>query len=152
MQIECTTIMGDKKSVSSEKLVFRPAAYAVVVHQGKILLLQTKSSGKYWFPGGGIELEETLEVGMKREVKEEAGIEIEVEKFLVFKEIFFYYKPLDEAYHSFGFFYLCKPKTLNLVKDEDVDDGECEKPRWIDIKTISKDDLQVGAQEIFELL
>lgn len=152
MQIECLTIMGDKKTVSSEKLVFRPAAYAAVIHDGKILLLRTKSSGKYWFPGGGINIDETLEAGMKREVKEETGIEIEVQKFLDFKEVFFYYKPLDEAYHSFAFFYLCRPKKLDLVKDEDVNDGESEKPRWVDIETISKDDLQVGAQEIFQLV
>ena len=143
--------MGDKKIISSEKLIFRPAAYGVVVHDGKVLLVRIKSSGKYWFPGGAIDLGETLEAAAKREVREEAGIEIEVEKFLDFKEVFFYAEREDEIFHSFSFFYLCKPKTLNL-KDGDVDDGIAEQPQWIDIKTLSKDDLQVGAQEILDFL
>jgi ADP-ribose pyrophosphatase YjhB (NUDIX family) len=151
MKIECLTIMGDKKIISSEKLIFRPAAYGVVVHDGKVLLVRIKSSGKYWFPGGAIDLGETLEAAAKREVREEAGIEIEVEKFLDFKEVFFYAEREDEIFHSFSFFYLCKPKTLNL-KDGDVDDGIAEQPQWIDIKTLSKDDLQVGAQEILDFL
>jgi len=144
--------MGDKKLIPSEKMVFRPSAYAIIVHDGKILLVRSKSSGKYWFPGGGINLEERLETGLKREVKEETGIEVEIEKFLDFRELFFYYEPKDEAYHCFAFYYLCKPKTLDLVKDEDVDDGEAEKPRWIDIKTLSKDNMQAGAEGILDFL
>lgn len=104
MPIECTTLFGKKKMIPVEKLVFRPGAYAVIINDGKILLLSSKNTGKYWFPGGGIELAETLEKGMKREVKEETGIEIEVVKFLHFKELFFYYDPFDEAYHNFLFF------------------------------------------------
>jgi len=143
--------MGDKKIVSSEKLIFRPAAYGVVVHDGKVLLVRIKSSGKYWFPGGAVDLGETLEATAKREVKEETGIEVEVEKFLDFKEVFFYAEREDEIFHSFSFFYLCKPKTLNL-KDGDVDDGVAEQPQWIDIKTLSKDDMQAGAEGILDFL
>jgi len=153
MLIECTTLQGDKKMISKEKLVFRPAAYAVVINDGKILLMKTKTTGKYWFPGGGIDLGEKLENAMKREVREEAGIEIEVEKFLSFKEVFFYYEPLDEAYQNFSFFYLCKPITTELLDDDKVDqEDESEKPRWIDLKSIKKEEMQTGSEEIFQLL
>lgn len=137
--------------IAKDKLVFRPAGYAVIIYEGKILLCSTKSTGKYWFPGGGVHLGEKLEDAIKREVREETGIEIEVEKFLTFQEVFLYYEPLDEAYQIFSFFYLCKPKTIELSSDDQVDqEGETEKPRWIEIKSIQKNELQSGAEEIFQ--
>ncbi len=151
--IECTNLYEEKKLIAKDKLIFRPAAYAVVIDKGNVLLLETKHTGKYWFPGGAVELGETLEESMKRELKEETGIEIEVEKFLKVNEIFFYYDPLDEAYHNFSFFYLCKPKTTTLMADDLVDpEEESIKPRWISIKDLTEDQMQVGSKEIFQLL
>jgi mutator protein MutT len=153
MLIECTTLHGDKKMISKDKLVFRPAGYAIVINDGKVLLCNTKSTGKYWFPGGSVDLGEKLEDAIRREVREETGIEIEVEKFLLFKEMFFYYEPSDEAYQNFSFFYLCKPRTIELLADDKVDqEDESEKPRWIDLKSIKKEEIQTGAEEIFQLL
>ena len=88
MMVECTTLHGYKKMISKDKLVFRPAGYAVVIDNDKVLLCNTKSTGKYWFPGGGVDLGEKLEDAIRREVREETGIEIEVEKFLTFQEVF----------------------------------------------------------------
>ncbi|KKR86312.1 MAG: NUDIX hydrolase [Candidatus Uhrbacteria bacterium GW2011_GWF2_41_16] len=153
MLIECTTLHGDKKMISKDKLVFRPAGYAIVINDGKVLLCNTKSTGKYWFPGGSVDLGKKLEDAIRREVREETGIEIEVEKFLLFKEMFFYYEPSDEAYQNFSFFYLCKPRTIELLADDKVDqEDESEKPRWIDLKSIKKEEIQTGAEEIFQLL
>jgi 8-oxo-dGTP pyrophosphatase MutT (NUDIX family) len=68
-----------------------------------VLLLNTRSTGKYQLPGGGVETGERIEDALRREVREETGIEVEVERFLGFKEDFFYYDPWDEAYHSLLF-------------------------------------------------
>lgn len=44
--------------------------------------------GEYYvFPGGGLEENETLEEGVKREVLEEFGIEVEVKEKLYFRQI-----------------------------------------------------------------
>ncbi|MFH1287001.1 MAG: NUDIX domain-containing protein [Candidatus Magasanikbacteria bacterium] len=153
MLVECTTLHGDKKMIAKDKLVFRPAGYAIIINNGKVLLCNTKSTGKYWFPGGGVDLGEKLEDAIKREVREETGIEIEVEKFLKFQEVFFYYEPLDEAYQNLSFFYLCKAVTTKLLDDDKVDqEDESEKPRWIDLKSIKKEEMQTGSEEIFQLL
>lgn len=58
--IKCTSLYGKKKLISEDKLVFSPAVYAVIVNDGKILLLNTRHTGKYFFPGGGIDLERKL--------------------------------------------------------------------------------------------
>lgn len=57
------------------------SAGAVVLNdEGKILLIKGPLRG-WEFPGGIIELGESIQEGIIREVKEESGIDIEVTKF-----------------------------------------------------------------------
>ncbi len=59
---------------------------AVVLYQNKILITlrpQDKKLGGYWeFPGGKIEAGETPQVALKRELREELDIEVEVGELL----------------------------------------------------------------------
>jgi len=58
---------------------------AVIEKDGKILLARRKTSfrGNYWeFPGGKLEINETLDECLKREISEELAIEIEVGPFI----------------------------------------------------------------------
>jgi ADP-ribose pyrophosphatase YjhB (NUDIX family) len=59
--------------------VHRVAGAALVVKDDKILLVKEIRRGKYFWgvPGGILEKEEALIVGVKREVHEETGVEIE---------------------------------------------------------------------------
>ncbi len=150
--VECESLYGDQKLIPKEKLVFRPAAYAILINDGKILLLNIRSTGKYFFPGGGIDLGESIETALKREVREETGLEIELGKLFHFKESFFYYDPWDEAYHNFSFFFICQPKTFELIDDDLVEDEEAEKPRWVDMDSLRAEDFQSFAGEIFQRL
>lgn len=60
-------------------------------------------SDYYTFPGGGREAGETFEDGVKREIKEEFGIEVEV------KELLYEKVNLDNSQeNSKEYFYLCK--------------------------------------------
>lgn len=58
----------------------------IVIKNGKVLLIkrvrfeENKENVYYVFPGGGLEDNETLEQGVKREVLEELGINVSVEK------------------------------------------------------------------------
>ena len=60
-------------------------AAAVVLHEGKVLLIrrgQPPDAGAWSIPGGGVELGESLEDALKRELREETGLEIAVGSFL----------------------------------------------------------------------
>jgi len=150
--IECNSLYGGIKSVPKEKLVLRPAACALIMRGATVLLLNTRSTGKYQLPGGGVETGERIEDALRREVREETGIEVEVERFLGFKEDFFYYDPWDEAYHSLLFFYACRPITFDLARDEQIEDGEAEKPQWITAESLWAEDFQSHGDRILAFL
>ena len=150
--IECVTHYGKKKLIPKEKLSFRPSVYGIIVNNGKVLLLNTIHTGTYSLPGGGIEIGESVEDALKREIREETGIEIESASFFQFKEQFFYYDPADIAVHSFLFFYVCHPKTLAVCEDTQVDDNAVEKPRWIEIDGLENQHFHNHGQLILEAL
>jgi mutator protein MutT len=152
MLIECEAFLGGSKLLPPEKLKFRPAAYGIIVNNGKILLLTNRRTGKLALPGGGSEPGERLEQALQREVREETGIEIQVEECLLWRERFFYYDPLDLAFHSFTFFFWCKPLILEPIADDQVDDEESEKPRWLAIDSLHADQFQFLGVEILALL
>ena len=54
---------------------------AVIVQDGKVLVVKRKYeplAGRWSLPGGTLELGETLEEGVAREMREETGLEVEV--------------------------------------------------------------------------
>jgi 8-oxo-dGTP diphosphatase len=90
-----------------------------MVAEGGPRHLKGRESGRnLWIvPGGGVELGESLEEAVKREVLEEVGIKVENLEFLMFKEAVF----PDFNYHTVIFFYqtesdqpakLIEPKIL----------------------------------------
>jgi 8-oxo-dGTP pyrophosphatase MutT (NUDIX family) len=140
--IECATLFGEKKLLPAERLTFRPSAYAIIRHENRVLLLNMRSTGKLFLPGGGCEIGERLEEALRREVREETGLEIEIERFVGFKEDFFYYDPADFAFHGLMFFYLCRPRTFTLTGNDQIEDGEVEAPRWVPIDQLRPEDIQ----------
>ncbi len=149
--VECFTMFGKKKRVPLSSLSFRPSAYGVIMNDDKVLVVNTKSTGKYSLPGGGVEIDEVIEEGLKREVQEEVGIDIHVEKFIHFNENYFYYDPLDEAVHSYQYFFLCTPKT-NLRDDHVPSDLEAYDPQWMSIDQLHEGNMQGLEMGIFPVM
>ena len=150
-EIECITLDGHTRIFQNDRLILRPAAYALILHDNKLLLLKMRHTGKYHLPGGGIEIGERMEETLKREAQEETGIEIDVVQFAHFEEVFFYYDPSERAYHGLHFYFICRPKTLRLLADDQVDDGSVEQPRWVEIRGLHSEDFQLHGDVVLEL-
>lgn len=62
----------------------RISSRCILIEDGNVLLIyRERDKEKYYvFPGGGIEENETKEDCIKRECKEELGIDIEIKKYL----------------------------------------------------------------------
>jgi 8-oxo-dGTP pyrophosphatase MutT (NUDIX family) len=54
--------------------LYRVAVKAVIVQNGKILLVRDEPGDKWGFPGGGVDYGESIESALKRELTEELGI------------------------------------------------------------------------------
>ncbi|MBW0091427.1 NUDIX hydrolase [Pseudonocardia sp. KRD-184] len=52
----------------------------VIRDDGRILAIQRRDNQHWEPPGGVLELDETFEAGVRREVREETGVEVEVER------------------------------------------------------------------------
>jgi mutator protein MutT len=120
---------------------------AAIIKNGNKLLLTKEvleNQREFWiFPGGGVNFGETLEEAMKREIKEELGMEIKVEKLLDFKEAIF----PKYNYHTVIFFFLAKPLGELSIKEKKILDA-----RYFDFKEIENLNLVDSARWIFERL
>jgi len=112
--------------VSSRQYPDRPivGVGAVVVVDGKVVLIRRRFEplkGQWSLPGGAVELGETLEDSIAREIQEETGLEIEVGPVI---EVFDRIIKDDESrveYHYVLVDYLCWPIAGELRAGSDVD-------------------------------
>lgn len=130
---------GEREFPVSKIGYFRPSAYGIVIHEGKIVLLHNRNSPKLSLPGGGVELGETNQEAVERELMEETGLQVCVNQLLTHDQDFFYYDPKDLLVHTFLFLYSCSPLTLRLHADGEVIDDESMMPRWFPIESLTPD-------------
>lgn len=136
--IICRDIRGKKIKVPIGKLTFRPSVYGVVIEKGKVLL--SKQWDGYDFPGGGVELGESVEEALVREYFEETGFQVRVGRIINCESDFFKL-PLSGKYvQSILMYYQCmyaggKLSIKNLAEDEKK---YADMPQWIDLKDIRK--------------
>ena len=108
---------------------------AVILIEGRVVLIKRRFeplAGQWSLPGGALELGETLEAGVAREILEETGLEVEVGPVIeVFDRIL-----LDEAkkvrYHYVLVDYVCRPVGGRLQYGSDVADVVLADPDQLD--------------------
>jgi len=92
---------------------------ALIEKDNKFLLTKEilESGTEYWIiPGGGVEFGENLADAVKREIKEEIGLEIEIIDLINFKESI----NLRYDYHTLIFFFRAKPLNDTISLEDKV--------------------------------
>jgi len=113
-----------------EKKYPEPTVGALIFNQEDKVFLMTspKWQGEYSLPGGHIELGETIEEAVKREIKEETNLDVFDIQFLMVQECIF----SEEFYKKKHFVfldYICKTKDADVI----LDDKEGTEYVWVTI-------------------
>ncbi len=68
--------------MNSEPTGLRVSVNAYIVQNDKILLQRRNDNGNWNLPGGGVELNESLEIALHREVMEETGLTVAITRYI----------------------------------------------------------------------
>lgn len=121
---------------------FRYRAGAVVVHNDKLLFVQSSIGDYLYIVGGGVRLGETSISCVEREIFEEIGIKVNPKRLSVVCENFFKGKGgvIDRLdCHTIEFYYLIEVDDISLIKEK-TDNGE--NLVWIDLKDLKKNNIK----------
>jgi ADP-ribose pyrophosphatase YjhB (NUDIX family) len=72
----------DLRKVIGPRKIILNCAGALIIKENKILLQRRTDNGKWGFIGGLVEMNETYEQAALREIREETGLEVQLESFL----------------------------------------------------------------------
>lgn len=115
--ITCYDIDGQLYEVPITELSFRPGAYAVILRDGHILA--HRAGEKYDLPGGGVEIHETLEEALLREVMEETGYRVRPIDIIHVGSSFYSLPVINQHVNSISHFFHCE-----LEGGEESDAGQ----------------------------
>ncbi|MEO7002882.1 MAG: NUDIX domain-containing protein [Ktedonobacterales bacterium] len=77
-----TTQTTQQQQSAGAKAAFRIGVFALIERDGAYLMGRRRDIGWWNLPGGGLEYGETLEQGLAREVMEEVGIDVAIERLV----------------------------------------------------------------------
>ena len=119
---------------------------AVIVHEGNILLVKRRYeplAGRWSLPGGTVEVGETLEEALAREMREETGLEVTVGPVIEVFDRILHDADKRVEYHFVLVDYLCWPAGGTLAAGSDVEDA-----RFVDPAALASYDLTDKAQAV----
>lgn len=118
------------------KIFKRIAARGIIIRNNKILLMYTKHYDDYSLPGGGVDQNEEIVTGLKREISEETGAQdIQViSEFGYIDEYRPFYKDEYDLMHMISYLYVCEiADDLKEAQLEDYEIANGMKAIWISI-------------------
>ncbi|MFH8407629.1 NUDIX domain-containing protein [Streptomyces sp. NPDC018019] len=116
----------------------RNAAKAVILHDGRVLLQRARWEGQdcYFLPGGGQHPGEDLDATVRREVREETGLDVTPERLLWLREYIGARHGGAPEDHRVEAIFLCRPEgnpdTLGGHAEDDVQTGL----DWVELEKV----------------
>ena len=114
-------------------------AGGIIIHEGKVLFHKNTQDTYYALIGGRVQICESSDDTVKRELKEELGKEVEITDYIATVENFFNAK--GKKYHEILFVHNDK-KILETLQNIENDKENHVQYEWIDINDIDKYDIR----------
>lgn len=139
--------MRESIKIKTNDYNFKFRVSGLLIKNNKLLLVDMDDSGFLCLPGGYVELGETTEEAIKRELNEEIKQDVKIEKYLGVVENYFINK-YNKKMHEISFYYL-----MSFINN-DIDDREftlIEEDKghkiklnfkWIDINDLNNFDIR----------
>jgi 8-oxo-dGTP diphosphatase len=108
----------------------RPGVYAVIRNHGQQVAL-VKTPGGYFLPGGGIKAGESHRECLERELAEELGWQIEIQRYIGCAQRYFFATVQATYYCSIGYFY-----TAHKLAETETVTEENHEEAWLTIEEI----------------
>lgn len=87
----------------------------MIIHEGKILAMHDQRSPYYYLPGGRVQLGETVEEAVLREIREELEIDAKIVRPLWFNQGFFTEDISGEQFHEICIYFLMDISHTDLL-------------------------------------
>lgn len=100
----------------TEQGIFNYRVCAIITQNEKLLTMKDERSPYYYLPGGRVNLHETAESAVIREVKEELNIDAKIIRPLWLNQSFFVEDVNHEKYHEICLYYLIDVSKTDLLE------------------------------------
>ena len=139
--------IGEMRKFVGHAPIMAVAAMGILYNEEKGLLLEKRTdTGEWCTPGGAIELGESLEDALKREIKEETNLDIANSKLFDIKaNVHMVYPNKDEVYYTDVVY------EINEFFGDLKSDGESTELKFFDLDNLPKNIMptQIGYIEKF---
>jgi 8-oxo-dGTP pyrophosphatase MutT (NUDIX family) len=129
-------------SVKKSGTICTLRAAALIIKDNKLLAAKNSDYDCYYTVGGGIKINETSEEAVIREVYEETGYRLKIERLAFVQERFL--EVDKQPYHEIAFFYLMKDSSDINISNNSFTDQQKETLHWLPLNDLSKINLVPG--------
>ncbi len=126
-------------SIRTPEIGFNYRAAAIIVHDGRILVLQDEGIPHDYLPGGRIRLGETAKAALERELREELRISLPDPRLVFVAETFF--RAMDADWHELCLFFLTEASGELLARGDafTLQEGrEIHHFRWVNFADLAQ--------------
>lgn len=127
---------------------FKYRVNGIIIHNNKLLTLKMKNNISYCLPGGHVELGESSQNAILREMLEETQTEVSINTLFSIVENFYTDKNNLKT-HELSFYYIVEPRNFDKIKFNNYSANELDKGiekqhnfEWLDISSLANVDFR----------